>query len=219
MRLNRASAAWLLLAAGSCAAQTKPGGKPALRDIDWQSFTYPFLREARLPRAIHWMEVSSEEPTVKLARGVHRFESEACAQQACPIVTYEFTEYGKLNGLRSEAAAVVLTFSPSQQVGWQLVYLFTMEDEKPKLLGWFEAGYRFSQGLKGLAIEGGSLVLDLYDPRHQIGDSCSLGFMRVRYRLKKGAFARYGDTIPGFVPFENCRSTAAPVLKRRPPQP
>ena len=167
---------------------------------------------------MRWLEVTSESPTITLTRGIHHFESPACRQSnSCPIVTYEFTEYGKLNGLRSELAAVVLTFSPNQQVGWQLAYLYTIEGEKPKLLGWFEAGYRFSQGLKGLAIEGGSLVLDLYDPEHQIGDSCSLGFKRIRYRWKKEAFERYGDSVPGFVPFEDCRSATVPVLKKRKP--
>lgn len=208
----------VMIASMSLAAQAQPSlsGRTTLRNVDWANFTYPFLSHASLPRELHWHKITSEDPAVKLTRGTHRFEVPACRDSAfCPIVTYEFTEYGKVNGLRGEMAAVVLTFSPDPKFGWQIVYLYAFDSNKPKLLSWFEAGHRFSQGLKGLAIEGGSLVLDLYDPDRRLGESCSLGFKRVRYRWKKETFEQYGDPVPGYVPFENCRSAVTPVLKRR----
>lgn len=143
-------------------------------------------------------------------------ESGNCKETlSCPVVTYEFTEYGKINGLKTEVAAVVLTFSPTPKLGWQLVYFFVNDNGSPKLLAWLEAGHRFSEGLKGLAIEGGNIVLDLYDPERQLGQACSLGFKRVRYRWKKDGFEKYGDAVPGFVPFDDCRSAVTPVLKKR----
>ncbi|MCC7156407.1 MAG: hypothetical protein IT161_17655 [Bryobacterales bacterium] len=208
------------LASLSLAIQAQPSlsGHTTLRNVDWANFTYPFLSHASLPRELHWHKITSDGSAVTLARGIHRFEIPGCQDSGlCPLVTYEFTEYGKVSGLRGELAAVVLTFSPNPKLGWQIVYLYSTDNDKPKLLAWFEAGHRFSQGLKGLAIDGGSLVLDLYDPERRLGESCSLGFKRIRYRWKKETFEQYGDPVPGYVPFENCRSAVNPVLKRRQP--
>jgi hypothetical protein len=203
--------------AASLEAQGTPARRPSLRDIDWGSRSYPFAEVSRVPASMRWLPVGATMRQIALTRGVFEFEQPGCRNPGgyCPLVTYEFAEYGKISGIRTEVAAVVLSFSPNAEVGWQYVYLYTLDGQDPKLLGWLEAGYRFSSGLKGLAIEGGSLVLDLYDPSRQMGQSCSLGFVRLRFRWKNEGFRQEGTPVPGHVPLEDCRAVQNPVLKKR----
>jgi hypothetical protein len=77
------------------------------------------------------------------------------------------------------------------------VYIYSLKDGKPDLLGYFHTEDRANNGLYRVYADGGNLVVELFDPAKQTGDCCSTGFIRTRYRWHDGKFEATGTAELG----------------------
>jgi hypothetical protein len=109
--------------------------------------------------------------------------------------------YGDLNNDGQEDAAVDVLYSTGGTLNWHYVYVFTLQNGLPKLLGRLQSGSRADGGLVKVAIVEGTLVLDFADTRRRVVDCCSAGYVRVRYRWQGGHFVESGKPEFGDLDF------------------
>lgn len=133
--------------------------------------------------------------TVKLVDGRHAVSGDCGSADLCPTVTYDSVGYGAVAAIKSTVAAVVLTYHSGGTAHWQYVYVFTVESGVPRLLAWLRTGSRAYQGLRGVSIAGGNLILEVNDPEWRQGDCCSAGTIAYRYRWAKGSFTAIGQPV------------------------
>lgn len=173
----------------------------SIRQIDFGNFTYPWNGGAGpegLETPWHWME-SSHSGTVRLKDGVHRFWDEVgddVDRERAPGLWLESVTYGDLKG-PGEEAAVDLSYSTGGTASWDYLCVYTLDGNRPRLLGWLESGDRADGGLVRVAVQGGQLVLDFADPSRQDGVCCSDGYIRVRYVWNSGHFEETGPRERG----------------------
>jgi hypothetical protein len=86
--------------------------------------------------------------------------------------------YGDLIGDGQEDAAVDALFSTGGTLNWHYVYVFTLRNGLPTLLGRLQSGTRADGGLLKVTISEGMLVLDFVATRRRIADCCSKGYAR-----------------------------------------
>ena len=105
--------------------------------------------------------------------------------------------YGDLNGDGLDEAAVDLIFGTGGTANWHYLYVFTLANGSPELLGRLQSGSRADGGLLKVAIERNTLILDFADSKRRVADCCSEGYVRVRYRWQSGRFVEVGTRISG----------------------
>lgn len=172
----------------------------SIREIDFRNFTFPWNGGAEPENSEnpwHWI-ASAHSGTVQLRGGVHRFWDEVPrdVRNRAPGLWLDSIAYGYLEGL-GEDAAVALNYSTGGTANWDYLYVYTLERNRPRLLGWLESGSRAYGGLVAVALRNGQLVLDFADPARRDGDCCSDGYIRVRYVWKNGHFAETGPRERG----------------------
>jgi hypothetical protein len=179
-----------------------PPGTSSIRHVDFKNFAYPWNGGGgpeNLENPWHWIE-SSPSSTVQLRGGVHRFWEEVEAGQdrsRAPGLWFESVTYGDLDGDGKEEAAVDLNYSGGGTANWDYLYVYKLDRDGPRLLGWLESGDRAYGGLVKVSIQQGQLVLDFADPERRDGDCCSGGYIRVRYVWKGGHFVETGPREKG----------------------
>jgi len=182
--------------------------KTSIREIDFRNFVYPWDGAGDPLSYWHWISTSSRT-RVKLIDGAHRFSELGDSEDdrgRAPRLWMTSVTYGDLDGDQKEEAAVDLNFSSGGTANWDYLYVYKLDHGVPRLLGRLESGSRAYGGLVKTTIQNGVLVLDFADEARRVGDCCSKGFIRVRYRWRQGHFLETGRRelgdqklrIPGF---------------------
>jgi hypothetical protein len=102
-----------------------------------------------------------------------------------------------LDGDGNEEAIVHLNYSTGGTANWDFLYVYGQGHGQLPILGILESGSRGYGGLVRTRITQGLLVLDFADAERRVGDCCSEGYVRIRYRWKKGVFVETGTRERG----------------------
>ncbi len=138
----------------------------SIRSVDFSEIAYPNLPDYAGPKA--------KRITLKPGEGAPNF-----------------INYGDVTGDGIEDAIVVLELETRGSAVPDYVYIFTMEQGRPKLVWDFEAGDRADGGLRQVYADKGQLVIELYGKDRFIGGHlykgdealCCPGFFtRTRYK-------------------------------------
>lgn len=128
--------------------------------------------------------------------GVYR--SEDCANddpdEPCLMLRVRSVTYGDLLGRGDEEAVISLNYSTGGTANWDYLYVYRDGRDYPVLLARMETGSRGAGGLLRVVIEHGLLVVDFADKDRMMGECCSAGYIRVRYRWRQGEFVEVGRT-------------------------
>jgi hypothetical protein len=152
-----------------------------IRQIDFKSMSYPFTEAEPGPL---WDAPSSSE-TITLKDGDYRFPDGG-------YLSFVSVTYGDLNGDGKEEAAVDLLHGTGGTQNWHYLYVFAKREGHAAFISRFVSGSRAYGGLTRVAINANRLIVDLQDEERRQGDCCSLGFVRVTYRLEGSSFREAG---------------------------
>jgi hypothetical protein len=180
---------------------TLPSGLPLVQSKPLVSFLYP-VQEVRIaPKVSSIREVDfsnfsylsvnpgfiSSHPAFTLAAGKNtKRDQDESGIMLGPV------QYGNVTGDRSEQAIVVLSVRGGGSGTWNFVYIYGMREDLIVLLACFETGDRADRGLRRIATEPGTLILDL----NELGTGglcCPAAFTRTRYKWSAGRFVQIGE--------------------------
>jgi hypothetical protein len=113
------------------------------------------------------------------------------------VLSVDHVTFGDLLGDRGEEALVSLNYGTGGTANWDYLYVYQLRNDHPVLLALMETGSRGSAGLVRVAVRAGLLVVDFADKDRMVGDCCSAGYIRVRYRWQKGRFVEVGTAEHG----------------------
>jgi len=109
--------------------------------------------------------------------------------------------YGDVTGDGAEEAMMLLGIETRGSAIAEIVYVFTLQNSRPKLLWSFETGDRADGGFRNAYADRGELVVELYGKNRVIGSNlylddeaacCPSSFTRARYRWDGGKFQLTG---------------------------
>jgi hypothetical protein len=158
----------------------------AIRQIDFRNMPYPFTEAKPGP---NW-DAPGPAKTITLKDGDYRFPDGG-------YLSLVSVTYGDLNGDGREEAAVDLLHGTGGTQNWHYLYLFNERDGHAELMARLVSGSRAYGGLTRVAINANQLIVDFQDEERRQGDCCSLGFVRVAYRLEGGSFQEAGPRTRG----------------------
>lgn len=185
---------------GAATAAVATPNVKTIRDIDFKNFTYPWDGAIdAVPTTWHWMN-GAPKLHIRAIDGVHHFYEPGLSnygRKHAPLISVDSVTYGDLDGDGAEEAAVALNYSTGGTANWDYLYIYKLEHGIPKLIDRLESGSRGSGGLVHISIRDGLLVLDFADADRRVGDCCSEGFIRVRYRWQAGRFVESGPKERG----------------------
>jgi hypothetical protein len=177
-----------------------------IRGVDFKNFSFPWDEEmgeySSVPSISRWISPLPQKQ-IRAVRGIHYFYLPSQGEderEHAPLVSVDSVTYGDLDGDGIEEAAVHLNYSTGGTSNWDFLYIYKVGHDRPKLLGVLESGSRSYGGLVRTSIVGGMLVLDFADEERRIGDCCSAGFIRVRYRWRDREFEEEGPRERGDLP-------------------
>ena len=185
----------------------------SVRYIDWMNFSYPLPADDGVPGEVHWMSRVDATGTASLAKGRYVVpDGGEDSEEPRPLITFDSVNYGKLTGIKSRVAVVVLTYHTGGTATWQYVYFFAFESSKPRLLAWLRTGSRAYQGLRDVWTSDGDLFLAVNDPDRRQGDCCSAGTITTRYRWLRESFLAVGEPVyKNDPPSFDCRKASTPI--------
>jgi hypothetical protein len=175
-----------------CAVPCANAGSQALHKIDFKNLSYVWQEPDTWPDHLEWLGASGREVHLVNGRWSRGDEGPLFAG-----LTLESVEYGDLTGDQKDEAVVVLRYDSGGTQYHYYVYVFTAESGRVKLLACFRSGDRSASGLYQVAIEEGTLVVELYDPEGQQGSCCSTRIRRTRYKWTKHRFDVSGRVESG----------------------
>lgn len=163
----------------------KTPARSSMCSWDFANFTYP----------AH--SALGDEESFSLRQG--RYESRG--DNATSVLTN--TSCGDATGDGVEEAIVVIFLATGGTAKTHAVYVFSSENNKPKLLWSFLTGDRAAGGLRQVFAEDGELVVELYGENKEVSSDYSAGepgvglccpahFTRARYQWRDGGFVRAG---------------------------
>ena len=165
-------------------------GATRIGEVDFKNFDYVWdLQRVAVPSTWKWLE-GRPQSSVRLAGGRHDFSG--AERLAGGYVAISSVTYGDLTGVGRDEAAVDLLFGTGGTANWHYLYVFSLANGSPTILGRLRSGSRADGGLIRVAIRQRTLILDFADPNRRIGDCCSEGYVRVRYRWQNGRFVEAG---------------------------
>jgi hypothetical protein len=193
---------FLMFFAGLAFALTVAAGqKPkvtSIRQIDFKNFVYAWS-EAEPPQdheqPWHWL-TEPPDSEFRAIHGRHRFhfEDETDLElKRSPLVSVCSVTLGDLDGDGIEEAVVSLNYSTGGTQNWDYIYVYRLESERTNLIARMRTGSRGYGGLVKALVRDGLLVIDFADPEKRVGDCCSEGFIRVRYRWQEDHFEDEGE--------------------------
>ena len=179
-----------------------PRAQEILLHVDFKNFTYPLndVRDGRdrfawldVPRKAH----SDTTTVIRLVNGRDISKSSSIVKDGHLYIqqegfTLQSVEYTDVTGDGKEDAIIVLHYASGGTQNNNYVYVYSLDDRKPKLLGYFRCGDRAYFGLRNVYGKNGHLVVELSDPKKRSGDCCSSGFIRARYKWHNGRFEEFG---------------------------
>jgi hypothetical protein len=194
---NNAVSSQTVSRAASAAQHIPPGASAVaitnspIRYVDFNKVTYPEFPDYSKSKAKH--------VTLKAGEG-----------------RPSFVNYGDITGDGVEEAMVVLSIENRGSAIPYYVYIFTEENQKPKLLWNFETGDRADGGLRQIYAENGQLVVELFGKDRVVGGDlykgdeglcCPTSFTRTRYRWTGKDFQQISQEN-----FGNPKGNASPVM-------
>jgi len=154
----------------------------AIRSVDFANFTFPWLRELGDSRKTFTLRSGELTPTHNKSGVVDEMG-----------VALQSILYGDVTADGGEEAMVVLTMVTGGSAIPHAIYIYALEDGKPKLLWGFSTGDRAEGGLRRVYPEKGQLVIERYSPVNSKGDCCPTLFTRARYRWQDKHFEPGGQ--------------------------
>lgn len=123
--------------------------------------------------------------------------------------------YGDVTGDSQEEAIINFSEDTEGSAAQNCVYIFTLDDRKPKLLWAFESGDRSEGGLRRVYAKHGELVVELFGKETTVGDTssseftgmcCPKSFTRSRYLWNDGEFQEQDgiEILPNPTTNSNC---------------
>jgi len=115
------------------------------------------------------------------------------------------TSYGDITGDGREEAILLFSQDSDGNGVFNSVYIYTLENSRPKLLWAFMTGDRADGGLRRVYAKGGRLTIELFGKETRIeGDSatssveptalcCPKSFTRTHYYWRNGRFEQKGQ--------------------------
>jgi hypothetical protein len=181
----------------------------SIRQVDFKNFSYP-LKDYLLGHSeLKWLSAqvagSPKLLTIQLRDGKN-LQKEPIGKigdggyYEVSGFTLREVKYADLTGDGKEDAIVVLSYQSGGTQGTNYIYNYTLDAGKPKLLAYCHTGDRAYSGLYKVYGQHGLLVVELLDPEKQMGDCCSAGFIRTRYRWSDGRFQAVGKPVHGAMP-------------------
>jgi hypothetical protein len=158
-----------------------------IRQVDFKNFSYPWS-DASLGEP-GWLDISHERP-VRLTNG--RRMRDSGNGMTLEGLTLEEVQYADVTGDGQTDAVVVLRYDTGGTMFFYYVYIYSLAAVQPKLLACFQSGERADSGLYRVYGQEGKLVVELFDPKKQVGECCSTGFIRTRYAWRNGKFLAVG---------------------------
>lgn len=179
---------------------------PSVRAIDFANFIYP-------TQGVFETNLKS----LPLKEG--KYEGD----QTHDPVSLASVAYGDVTGDGTDEALVILGISVRGTAIPYVVYIYTRENETPKLLWAFQTGDRGDGGLRRVYSEGGKLIIELYgkdkligkdlyqsDPYAAEGVCCPKFLTRALYSWQASHFQQQGkeEVLPN--PEESARLLMSP---------
>jgi hypothetical protein len=115
-------------------------------------------------------------------------------------VFFQSVTYGDVTGDGFEEAIVFLGLETGGSATPDLVYIYTFQKNRLKLLWLRSAGDRADGGLRTVYAQNGQLVVELNNSIGSRGDCCPTLFTRTRYEWRGGRFHRKRkETLPSSI--------------------
>jgi len=174
-------------------------GQGSIRQVDFKNFTYPLSGPTLGHDRLQWLDLSTKRH-IGLQNG-----------KDASGFSLSSAQFADVTGEGKEDAIVVLHFDTGGTQQTDYVYIYSFKAGKPKLLAYCHTGDRAYSGLFKVYGESGKIVFELLDPKKAIGDCCSTGFIRTRYKWKNGIFMPNGVRQFGKVKIKEYSPSGAPI--------
>lgn len=196
----------LILALTLCCSRL--GAQENIRQVDFKNFTYPISGQFLEHSSLQWLDASTANTNrkpIKLVDGKHLTKISSFVMDGNEYAQYEgFTfesvRYANLTGDGNEEAIVHLMYHSGGTQTTDYVYIYTLDQHRPKLLAYCHTGSRAYSGLYDVYGKRGLLVFELLDPAKRQGDCCSSGVLISRYKWQSGVFKQIGPTERRVIP-------------------
>jgi hypothetical protein len=185
MRISQGIALLIVLLATTLAFSQQT--RLSIRSIDWANFRYPRTSDLRIP---------SWRRSFILQRGKFSETKNEVGMYLADV------DYGDVTGDGVEEAMVRLGIHTGGSLMPNCLYIYTLKDNRPRLLWAFVTGDRADGGLRSIYAEGGKLVVELYGKGTRIGGKlygtedapacCAKSVTRTRYQWRGGKFRQDG---------------------------
>ncbi len=162
----------------------------SIRKIDFKNFTYPWTKDLS----------TKDEKTFTLKDGEIPFEREG--QMGVSLAKIE---YADVTGDGADEAILIISLETGGSAVPNIVYVYTVESEKPKLLWSFDTGDRAQGGLKRVYEENRRLVVETFGdnkfendkwefkfPKKIAGYCCPTAYTKIRLKWNGEKFAVEG---------------------------
>jgi hypothetical protein len=182
---------------GTCLA----GAQEKIQQVDFRNFTYPLSGHLLGHSQLEWLGAPSDagvkrEP-IRIVNGSDLTKTSSFVMDGKEYAQYEgFTlesvKFADLTGDGRDEAIVVLRYHTGGTQTTEYVYVYAVDQQKPKLLAYCHTGDRAYSGLYKVYGKDGLLVFELLDPKRASGDCCSSGVVVSRYKWHDGRFEAFG---------------------------
>jgi hypothetical protein len=174
-----------------------------IREVDFKNFNYPLSGALLGHNRLQWLptEAHSDRRSIHLVNGANLTKSSSFVMDGHEYTQWEgfklqSVKFADVTGHGQEEAIVVLHYGTGGTQQTDYVYIYSFGVGKPKLLAYFHTGDRADSGLCKVYGEEGKLVVELFDPQKRLGDCCSSGIVRTRYRWHDYRFEAFGTSEP-----------------------
>jgi len=157
-----------LILCSSAFAQTNGSN---IRSVDFANFTYPWVLSFGDPDKSFTLK-NGELPATRDERGMIDEMG----------VFFGSVRHGDVTGDGAEEAIVFLSVQTGGSSIPGILYIYTWQNNRPKLLWSHSTGDRADGGLRDAYAEGGNFVLELNSSDGKRGDCCPIKFERIKYK-------------------------------------
>ena len=157
-----------------------------IRSVDFTNFSYQWAPDLGDARKLFKLR-NGERPAT---RNRHGFIDEMG-------VFFQSVKYGDVTGDGIEEAIVSLSIQTGGSATPGLVYIYTLQKDRLKLMWLRSTGDRAEGGLRNVYAENGQLVVEIDSSVGSRGDCCPMRFTRTRYSWQGGRFRlKRNETLP-----------------------
>jgi hypothetical protein len=170
-------------------SEPAPTPDSPVRAIDFANFTYPRTADLRNP---------GDPKTFKLKDGEFAETKNEVGMYLADV------SYGDVTGDGGEEAMVRLGIHTGGSSMPNCIYIYTLRNNRPRLLWAFVTGDRADGGLRSIYAEDGRLVIELYGKEARIGGElygtedapacCAKSVTRTRYEWRGNRFRQVGES-------------------------